>query len=82
MGYVYQLLDVDQMLNTELQNLLKQTAVPDFIEAALKWATIRRHETILNRRLGGPTEFTVWGDIDQMMHWTNHFQNDKSGKVE
>ena len=26
--------------------------------------------------------FTVWDDIDQMMHSTNHFQNDKSGNVE
>ena len=73
LGYVRQLHDVDQMVKTELQNLLKQVAVPDFNGAALNWAARKRHETILNRRLGGPAAFTVWGDIDQMMHRTNHF---------
>ena len=82
LGYVHHLHDVDQIVKTELQNLLKEAAVPDFNGATLNWAAIKRHETILNRRLGGPTAFTVWGDIDQKMHQTNDFQIHKFGNVE
>jgi len=87
LGYIHKLLDVDDMVNTEINNLLKHAAVVNTSEdnlngTALNWAAIQRHGEIFNRCLNGLTEFTQWRDIDQMMHRTNHFQNDKYGNVD
>jgi hypothetical protein len=87
LAYVHKLMDVDDMVNAEIKNLVKRAAVvptgeDDVNGTTLDFVALETHRKIFNRRLDGLTEFTQWGDIDQMMHRTNHFQNDKSGNVD
>jgi hypothetical protein len=44
-------------------------------------ASLERFKIISARPIGGPTECTTWGDIDQMLELTNHHSKDRSGQT-
>jgi hypothetical protein len=50
-------------------------------EGNIVHASIERLKTIKEQRVGGPTKFTTWGDIDHMLQRTIHYTKDRSGKT-
>jgi hypothetical protein len=45
-------------------------------------ASLERFKIISARPIGGPTECTTWGDIDQMLERTNHHSKDRFGMID
>jgi hypothetical protein len=69
------------MVSTAMR-ALREIAAMSVEQADAVNALLERFKIISARPIGGPTECTTWGDIDQMLERTNHHSKDRSGKID
>jgi hypothetical protein len=81
LGWVHQLSDRLDMVSTAWR-ALRETAAPSVEQADAVNASLERFKIISARPVGGPTECTIWGDIDEMLERTNFHSKDRSGKID
>jgi hypothetical protein len=65
LGWVHRLSDKGYMVSTAIQ-AVQETATTSLEQADAVNALLERFKMISARPVGGPTECTTWGDIDQM----------------
>jgi hypothetical protein len=66
LGWVHRLSDRGYMVSTAMR-VLQETAATSVEQADAVNASLERFKMISARPVGGPTECTTWGDIDQML---------------
>jgi hypothetical protein len=81
LGWVHRLSDRGYMVSTAMR-ALRETAATSVEQADAVNASLERFKIISTRPVGGPTECTTWGDIDQMLERTHHHLKDRSGKID
>jgi hypothetical protein len=81
LGWVHRLSDRLDMVSTAWQ-ALRKNVVTSVEQVDAVNASLERFKIISARPVGGPTECTTWGDIDQMLEHTNHYSKDRSGKID
>jgi hypothetical protein len=81
LGWVHGLSDRLDMVSTAWR-ALRETVATLVEQADAVNASLERFKIISARPIGGPTECTTWGDIDQMLECTNHHSKDRSGKID
>jgi hypothetical protein len=69
------------MVSASLQKFRGHAAI-SVEEGNFVYASLERFKTINELHVGGPIEFTTWGDIDHMFQCTNHYTKDKSGNID
>jgi hypothetical protein len=69
------------MVCTAMQ-ALQESATTSVEEGNAVNASLKRFKIISARPIGGSTECTTWGNIDQILQRTNHHSKDKSRKID
>jgi hypothetical protein len=80
LGWVHRLSDRGYMVSTTMR-ALREIVATSVEQADAVNASLERFKMISARPVGGPTKYTTWGDIDQMLECTNHYSKDRSGKI-
>jgi hypothetical protein len=81
LGWVHRLSDRGYMVNTAMRTL-RETIAMSIEQADAMNSSLERFKMISTQPVGGSTECTTWGDIDQIMERTNHHSKDRSGKID